>query len=499
MQWSLENIYKKQVRGNIPTRKHLRVLGEGGFNPVEMEAGSYQPDQESVEEDPPFIDPKTGKWVRRDAKGRLVAADVPVGNVDEICRFDQCKIDVQHAMQDAYDEGDTELVNRIWRAAINADTPELINVLLKTKHWDDHTKRYGEELANRILPHITFDKKNIKAVKDFLEDSSKHLQFPKKTQGNIGKEIINGLKAKGVDLDPRLITDLMMHKTQDARTRGIGMGELAMSIFFDNIAAAEGAGDLHVLDGEGKIEGAQLTGPDGTGEFELKGHGAILGDDPAKKKPQSRFLAPLNIHTGVIGETKAGSPVTGIIVGEEQFKKGEFAEAIVSAYDQAEDKDLFKQRLWKMLADKNGPDMTGGGNPDKVEQVYNKMFTGEGLTPESVSTTIGLMNFVRYATKEGFDHFMLHDYGQVSPSSYSSTGEQSPGTPFNSGAYVYVSGDALSMAEKLSNIKNVGFERIAINNVRPRIGLPEMAVKVPRRKRTARQYGVGVTPYKYTD
>ena len=28
MQWSLENIYKKQVRGKIPPRKHLRVLGE---------------------------------------------------------------------------------------------------------------------------------------------------------------------------------------------------------------------------------------------------------------------------------------------------------------------------------------------------------------------------------------------------------------------------------------------------------------------------------------
>ena len=28
MQWSLEDIYKKQVRGKIPQRKHLRVLGE---------------------------------------------------------------------------------------------------------------------------------------------------------------------------------------------------------------------------------------------------------------------------------------------------------------------------------------------------------------------------------------------------------------------------------------------------------------------------------------
>ena len=34
MQWSLENIYKKQVRGKIPPRRHLRVLGEATFDEV---------------------------------------------------------------------------------------------------------------------------------------------------------------------------------------------------------------------------------------------------------------------------------------------------------------------------------------------------------------------------------------------------------------------------------------------------------------------------------
>ena len=28
MQWELEKIYKEQVKGNIPPRKHLQVLGE---------------------------------------------------------------------------------------------------------------------------------------------------------------------------------------------------------------------------------------------------------------------------------------------------------------------------------------------------------------------------------------------------------------------------------------------------------------------------------------
>ena len=28
MDWSLEKIYRQQIRGNVPQRRHLRVLGE---------------------------------------------------------------------------------------------------------------------------------------------------------------------------------------------------------------------------------------------------------------------------------------------------------------------------------------------------------------------------------------------------------------------------------------------------------------------------------------
>tara|TARA_R110000744_G_scaffold174861_1_gene293626 strand:- start:789 stop:2159 length:1371 start_codon:yes stop_codon:yes gene_type:complete len=39
MQWSLEDIYKKQVRGNIPPRKHLSVLGEAQVT-IEFDDGN---------------------------------------------------------------------------------------------------------------------------------------------------------------------------------------------------------------------------------------------------------------------------------------------------------------------------------------------------------------------------------------------------------------------------------------------------------------------------
>ena len=63
MQWSLEEIYKKQVRGKIPPRRHLNVLGEENTeqenpeqaeeeiieNNTELANGQNTPEEEPVE------------------------------------------------------------------------------------------------------------------------------------------------------------------------------------------------------------------------------------------------------------------------------------------------------------------------------------------------------------------------------------------------------------------------------------------------------------------
>ncbi len=65
------------------------------------------------------------------------------------------------------------------------------------------------------------------------------------------------------------------------------------------------------------------------------------------------------------------------------------------------------------------------------------------------------MNFIRYATKEGFTHFLTHDYGGASAA------------PDN-GEYVYVFGTPESMADQLFD-SGAYFQGIGINNLRPRI------------------------------
>ena len=66
------------------------------------------------------------------------------------------------------------------------------------------------------------------------------------------------------------------------------------------------------------------------------------------------------------------------------------------------------------------------------------------------------MNFIRYANAEGCSDFLTHDYG---------TSSSAP----NQGNYIYVSGDANKMADKLK-AGGVKFEVITPNVLRPRIG-----------------------------
>tara|TARA_R100000742_G_C4274796_1_gene94932 strand:- start:43 stop:1176 length:1134 start_codon:yes stop_codon:yes gene_type:complete len=52
MQWELEKIYKEQVKGNIPPRKHLRVYGEGTNKDHNI----------ADRNDIGYRDPETGQW-----------------------------------------------------------------------------------------------------------------------------------------------------------------------------------------------------------------------------------------------------------------------------------------------------------------------------------------------------------------------------------------------------------------------------------------------------
>ena len=71
------------------------------------------------------------------------------------------------------------------------------------------------------------------------------------------------------------------------------------------------------------------------------------------------------------------------------------------------------------------------------------------------------MNFIRYATKEGFTHFLAHDMGQKSKKGVIQF--------IGVGEYIYVKGTPGEMADALIEA-GATFERVTFNNMRPRIG-----------------------------
>ena len=122
----------------------------------------------------------------------------------------------------------------------------------------------------------------------------------------------------------------------------------------------------------------------------------------------------------------------------------QFALALAEAYKQTEDKKGFKEAVRDGLTNDVG---LGIG----VNALFNDI---DFTDPSSIQTNIALMNFVRYADKEGFSHFLAHDFGSKGP---------------NTGEYIYVKGSPEDMAKQLKQA-GAKFEKLAFNNLRPRIG-----------------------------
>ncbi len=129
------------------------------------------------------------------------------------------------------------------------------------------------------------------------------------------------------------------------------------------------------------------------------------------------------------------------------YRLNQLSQLLVDAYNATEDKAGFKAAFKDILINDNKLGSTA------VDARFDNI---DFTKPETFNKEIGLMNFIRYAGAEGFTHFLTHDYG---------TSNSAP----NKGDYIYVSGNAETMANKLAN-GGVKFEVITPNVLRPRMG-----------------------------
>ena len=440
MQWSLEDIYKRQVRGNIPRRKHLRVLGEA----VEEETG-------------PDID------------------------------IDSLKAEIKQAV-DNLSLDDTREAQKLLNQIYNFPTYKNVKKTLGDKGYSNLIfKRFSADIQRLIEDVPPGSRDQFLA---YLQTPEESLVFPTEIREGKLSDLI------GDKLDDKLVDYIMRHTGQDEGGRGVGMGELALALIFKNLGAGgqkkkanvaaakealqvakdqfkanvgnKGFGEAAIkqrikdsdldaskydnqyvynLDkvyndfiasrGE-KVKGDLELGGE---EFEVKGEGATLGARPddvsgRHKKDTANSLAAMGIKEKGNGYLVGGQTISGL---------NNLPVAISTAYSLSEDRDRFEDIFKGFLK--------VSGEFGSIDNHYNSL-NFDLSNPASIQNGIGLLSFIDYAEKEQFGHFMTHDVG--------SGGK-------GGGRYVYVSGTPLEMAEKLL-ASPAKFEKVSRSNLRPRIG-----------------------------
>jgi hypothetical protein len=438
MQWSLEKIYKNQVRGKVPTRRHLRVLGE------------------DVEEQ---LDPD----------------------------IDSLKEEIKRAV-DSLSFDDTREAQKLLAQIYNFPTYKHVKKALGGKGYSPLIfKRFSADVQRLIedIPPGSRDQ-----FLTYLQSPDETLVFPTEIREGKLPDLI------GDKLDYKLVDYIMRHTGQDEGGRGVGMGELALALTFKNLGAGgrkkkanvtaaqdavnkavsefkanvgnKGFGkdtvkkrikntnldeskydnqyiynldkaynDLIIASSE-KVKGdLELDGE----EFEIKGEGATLGARPDDisdnhKKDTANSLAAMGIQ----------EKNNGYLVGRQQISGlNNLPVAISTAYNLSEDQNAFEDIFKDFLK--------VSGELGATDRYYNEL-NFDLSNPASIQNGIGLLNFIEYAEKEQFKHFMTHDVGAKG---------------VGDGRYVYVSGSPVEMAKKLL-ASSARFEKVSRSNLRPRIG-----------------------------
>ena len=442
MQWSLEDVYKKQVRGKIPPRQHLRVLGESiAWGPANIESD---------------LNKLVGQQVVKTEDGKKFVRDpsLPESEWTEVDAAEASEL-FNKLYQDCKKAPDPKICFQrlMSRTATSSLVDDFENFLTSDRKAWKNAAAYSKELANKMTDHAARDSDKVQKLKDFLKNPDSHPEFPANPDGNL---ITDFNKVKGFEIDKEVVKSLMTHSSVDERKRGVGMAELGMSLLFKNIGSATGAGDLAVLGigDPGRREG-----------FEIKGHGAILGDQPEAHAVEWDLLKYFDIVQSKERPDQFKVEGVGEDGGDKVYGVGQFAYALADIYNSLCDKgskENFKNRFKEILFDTEGKHKFEGEGMDAVKEVYDEIVWTNG---DAINSGIGLMNFVRYASKEQFTHFLVHDFGEQGLPDRE--GHVKASKPKNEGGYVYVTGTPKQMADELRG--RAYFEPIKPNNLRPRI------------------------------
>jgi hypothetical protein len=300
---------------------------------------------------------------------------------------------------------DDKQITKLYQRVTNFGNYRSIRDKVKAKGYGDKIyKQYSQQIQN-IIEDLPVE--NSRKFSEFLQKGG--AKFPTNSRGG---NIIDDISSQ-TNLPTDVVKAVFRHTAQDEKKRGVGMGELALTLLFDNVTNAVSKGDL-AINGE---------------EFEVKGQGAKLGPNLRPFGNQA-FIQAFS-EFGVEGTSKP-------------IYKG-------TAY--------LLQDINQLLVDLKND------HGQKVVDKFNVIINSLGLESvkegafkdaATLNRTIGIKHFLAYQKDEGFKHFMIHDFGAKGGG--------------DTGKFAFVSGTAESMAAALMD-SEANFQKITPTRFGPRIGI----------------------------
>ena len=251
MQWSLEDIYKKQVRGKIPPRRHLRVLGEKfnlgdapGFARVRKELSGETPvkanlsfigKQINSEEDIDELAAE-GEFTERDGAEKLKAAYRKCNEIEDEDEARRCfekitkgigYIAGTHQGEVLTNEAATAIRDLVEKSGFNNEaTYNFVKMVLQRYNLNDELlAKLGKDIEGLTVLTKAIGKKPYGSV-DLYDVMGPQLTF-----------VVN-------EEDRSQVYNELFSKSFQEGTVGVGDGELAMSLFTEAFKGSIGDLDL---------------------------------------------------------------------------------------------------------------------------------------------------------------------------------------------------------------------------------------------------------------
>ena len=300
---------------------------------------------------------------------------------------------------------DDRQIVKLYQRVTNFGNYRSIRDKVRQKGYGDKIyKQYSQQIQSIIEDLPVADSKKFS---EYLQKGGAKFSIDSR-----GGNIIDDISSQ-TNLPTNVVKAVFRHTAQDEKKRGVGMGELALILLFDNVTNATGKGDL-AIDGK---------------EFEVKGQGAKLGPNLRPLGNQA-FIQAFS-EFGVEGTSKPSYKGTPYLLQN-------INQLLV---------DLYKDHGQKVVDKLNGIINSLG-----LESLQSSDFR-DGPT---LNRAIGIKHFLAYQKDEGFQHFMIHDFGAKGGG--------------DTGKFAFVSGSPKSMAKSLMN-SDANFQKITPTRFGPRIGI----------------------------